>query len=136
MIDAKAYSLVADVVLVLHFAFVAFVVISLPLIGLGGWLGWSFVRNIWFRAAHLLAIAFVAAESLAGLTCPLTTWEHKLRLQAQEEPAYTGSFVQHWIHRAMFFEAPESVFTVIYVVFLAAVAASFWWVRPRFRPRT
>jgi hypothetical protein len=41
-----------------------------------------------------------------------------------------GSFVQHWLHRAMFFEASESTFTIFYILFFAAVASSLWLVKP------
>ena len=40
------------------------------------------MRNFWFRGSHLGAIAVVAAESLVGFVCPLTTWENRLRLLA------------------------------------------------------
>jgi len=49
--------LLADVVLVVHFAFVLFVVGGLALIWIGGAAGWQWVRGFWFRAAHLAAIA-------------------------------------------------------------------------------
>ena len=133
--NAPLYRLGADAVLLLHFAFVSFVVLTLPLIGLGGWRGWSFVRNPWFRVAHLLCIGWVAAESLGGVVCPLTSWENQLRFKAGGGAAYEGSFMQHWIHRVMFFEASESTFTVVYVGFLAAVLAAFWWVKPHWKNR-
>jgi hypothetical protein len=125
------HSLLADLVLIVHFAFVAFVVVGLLLVWLGWACRWQFVRNLWFRLVHLLAIGVVAAESLAGMVCPLTTWENQLRLLAGGGQRYEGSFVQHWLHRLMFFEASERTFTVLYLLFFAAVALSFWFVRPR-----
>jgi hypothetical protein len=125
------YSLLADLILILHFAFVAFVVVGLVLVWIGWQCGWSFVRNVWFRAAHLLAIAIVAAESLAGVVCPLTTWENDLRLLAGGGERYQGSFIQHWLHRVLFYDASERTFTVAYVLFFGAVLLSFWLVAPR-----
>jgi len=72
-------ALLADVVLVVHFAFVLFVVGGFALILAGAALGWRWVRNRTFRYSHLAAIVFVAAESLVGMACPLTHWEHVLR---------------------------------------------------------
>ena len=115
--------------LVVHFAFVAFVVLGLIVILLGGIRRWRFVRNFYFRAAHLAAIGCVVMESVAGVTCPLTTWENDLRLMAGGDQ-YAGSFVQHWIHRVMFFQASEATFTVIYVGFFLVVVLSFCLVRP------
>ncbi len=67
---------IADAVLVVHFAFVAFVIGGLALIWIGKTLRWGWVRNFWFRIAHLGAIAFVALEAVIGVACPLTVWEY------------------------------------------------------------
>jgi hypothetical protein len=132
---AGVYSLLADLILILHFAFVVFVVAGLLLVWVGWRCRWRFVRNFWFRLAHLLAIGVVAAESLAGMVCPLTTWENNLRLLAGRGGNYEGSFVQHWLHRLMFFDASESTFTIFYVLFFAAVGLSLWLVKPRWPTR-
>jgi len=130
----RLYLVLADLVLVLHATFVAFVVFGLVLIWIGRFRHWDFVRNFWFRVAHVAAIAIVAAESLVGLVCPLTTWEDRLRLLAGGEQRYEGSFIQHWLHRVMFFDVNERVFAMIYLAFFLAVALNFWIVPPR-RPR-
>ena len=118
-------SLLADVILVVHFAFVAFVVGGLALIWIGAAAGWQWVRNFWFRVAHLAAIAFVAIEAVVGVLCPLTVWEAALR-GAQAEK----SFVAQWVHRLLFYDFPEWVFTVLHVGFALLVAASWFLVRP------
>jgi len=115
----------ADLVLIAHFAFVLFVVGGLALIWIGAAAGWQWVRNLWFRVAHLAAIVFVAGEAIAGVWCPLTLWEAQLR-GAQAEK----SFVAHWIHRVMFYDFPEWVFTAAYVLFALVVVASWRFVRP------
>ncbi|MEY2407523.1 MAG: hypothetical protein QOF48_193 [Verrucomicrobiota bacterium] len=125
------YDLLADLVLVVHFAFVLFVLLGLIAIWVGGLLRWSWVRHFWFRLAHVLAIGIVVAESVGGMVCPLTTWEDKLRRLAGGGEFYGGSFVQYWVHRLMFFEASRSTFTIIYVTFFTTVLASFWFVKPR-----
>jgi len=123
-------SILADVVLIVHFAFVLFVVGGLATIWIGAAAGWSWVRGFRFRTAHLAAIAFVAAESLLGIWCPLTVWEDALRGRHEEK-----SFVARWIHRVMFYDVPEGFFTAAYLLFAAAVAATWWWVRPVGRRR-
>ncbi|MGH8706445.1 MAG: DUF2784 family protein, partial [Burkholderiales bacterium] len=60
----------ADALLVLHFAIVAFIVGGLILTWVGAGLAWAWVRNPWFRYLHLGAIAFVALEAVIGMTCP------------------------------------------------------------------
>jgi hypothetical protein len=128
---AQSYALLADAVLVLHFAFVLFVVAGLLLTWIGYFAGWKFVRNPWFRSAHLVAMAVVVAESLFGVICPLTKWEAALRLKAGEDPAYMGSFIQHWVHRVMFFEISERTFTMIYVAVFVLILLSLVVVPPR-----
>lgn len=121
-------AVLADIVLVVHFAFVAFVVGGLASIWIGAVLGWAWVRNFWFRAAHLGAIAFVAAEALLGIWCPLTIWEDDLRGVHAER-----SFVARWIHRVMFYDFPGWTFTFAYLLFTVVVAATWWWIRPKKR---
>lgn len=115
----------ADFILIVHFLFVAFVVGGLALIWIGAAAGWRWVRNFWFRAAHLAAIVFVAGEALAGVWCPLTVWEAALRGRDAEK-----NFVARWIHRVMFYDFPEWVFTCAYVLFALAVVATWFLVRP------
>jgi len=134
---ARGQALLADAILLLHFAFVLFVVGGLITIWIGYFARWNFVRNPWFRVAHLLAMGVVVAESVCGVICPLTTWEADLREKSGEIPRYAGSFVQHWVHRLMFFEVPERIFTLIYVAFLALILLSLVVVKPRaFRTRS
>lgn len=131
----RFYLMLADLVLMVHAAFVAFVIVGLLLIWIGWLRRWACVRNFWFRGAHLAAIGVVAAESLAGFLCPLTTWEDRLRLLAGGEQRYQESFVQHWLHRVMFFDLSENVFTIIYLAFFLAVALGLWLVPPRWPRR-
>jgi polyferredoxin len=122
------HALAADIILVIHFAFVLFVIGGLVLIWIGHAAGWQWVRNLRFRALHLAAIVFVAGEALLGVMCPLTIWEDALRGAAHDK-----SFVARWVHRLMFYSAPEWVFTALYVAFALLVAATLWWVPPQRR---
>ena len=125
------YRCLADAIAAIHFAYVAFVVVGMAAILLGIVFGWRFVRNFWFRGLHFLAIAVVAAESLAGVACPLTTWEYRLRTAAGES-ADQGAFVGRWIHRLMFVPAmPHWVFTTGYCLFALLVALTLLLAPPR-----
>jgi len=118
-------ALIADGILFVHFAFVLFVVGSLPLIWIGAGAGWRWVRRFRFRLAHLAAIAFVAGQSLLGMMCPLTVWEARLREREPER-----SFIAEWVHRLLYYDLPEPVFTTAYLLFAAAVAATLRLVPP------
>jgi len=130
------YRFLADLVVVVHFAYIAFVVVGFLLILLGIVLRWRWVRGFWFRVVHFAAIAVVAAEALGGVTCPLTTWEDDLRAAAGET-VHEGSFIGRWAHDVVFVEEdppPDWVFTLCYCLFAAAVLVTLWFAPPR-RPR-
>ena len=120
--------MLADGVLLLHFSFVLFVVAGALLIWAGIALDWRWVRNRPFRVAHLAAIGFVAVQSLLGLTCPLTLLEDHLR----GEQGGVG-FIARWLHRWLFYSAPEWVFAAVYIAFAALVALTYWRFPPRNR---
>jgi hypothetical protein len=124
------FLLAADLLLLGHVLFVAFVVIGLILILIGKLLDWAWVRKPWFRITHLAAIGIVVLQSWVGMICPLTTWEMALR-EKGGGAAYSGTFVSHWLESLLYFQAPAWVFTVCYTVFAGMVVASWFWVRPR-----
>ena len=124
------YQLLADIVLVLHFAVVLFVVGGLMAVLVGNWLGWRWVNNLWFRLAHLAAIGYVVVQSWFGITCPLTTLESWLREQAGL-PSYSESFIEHWVQDLLFYQAPFWIFALVYTVFGALVLLSWWFYPPR-----
>lgn len=128
------YPLLADAVLLVHFAVVLFVVGGLVVVVAGNRLGWRWVNGWWFRLVHLLAIAVVALQAWLGQHCPLTVLESWLRAQAGMA-GYDRSFVQHWIHRLMYYEAPLWVFALAYTAFAALVVLAWWRYPPSCRPR-
>jgi Protein of Unknown function (DUF2784) len=89
------YRLAADAVLLLHLAFVAFVV-------LGGFLVLRWRKLAW---AHLPAVAWGVLVEFSGWICPLTPLEIVLR-QAAGDAAYAGDFVEHYIVALLY---PESL---------------------------
>jgi len=123
------YLLAADALLLLHVLFVVFVVFGLAFIVVGKLRHWSWVRNAWFRLAHLAAIAVVVAQSWFGVICPLTTWEMALRREAGDA-VYSGTFVSHWLESILYYRAPAWVFAVCYTVFGTLVVFTWFWVRP------
>ena len=80
------FRLLADLTVVLHVAFVVFVI-------LGGVLVVRWPRVAW---VHLPAAAWGAWIEFAGWLCPLTPLENWLR-ERGGRPAYTSSFVERYI---------------------------------------
>jgi len=121
-LDAVQLLLLADIVLAAHAALALFLCFGLAAVLLGGPFHWAFVRNRKFRLTHLLGLAVVAGEALLGVTCPLTAFEHALRVAALT-PAYGQSFVAYWLGRMLFYDCDERVFAVAY---LAGLALTLW----------
>ena len=89
--DPATAGLLADLVVVIHLAFVAFAV------GGGLAVAWR-PRLAWL---HLPALAWAAAVMAFGWTCPLTPLEKRLRALAGETP-YEGGFVQRYLEPVLY----------------------------------
>lgn len=134
MPSAFPYRALADVVLVLHFGVVLFVVGGLVLVLLGNLRGWHWVNSMSFRVAHVAAIGVVVVQAWLGQVCALTSLESWLREQGGAT-GYPGSFVQYWVGRLIYYDAPVWVFAVIYTAFALLVLFSWWRFPPNRSPR-
>ncbi len=131
MLNTDTYRLLADLVLILHVSFVVFVVFGLIFILCGGLRGWKWIRNPWFRSAHLGAIALVVIQAWFGIICPLTILENHLREKAGAY-AYGGSFIAYWLHKALFFQVAPWIFGLCYTLF--GIAVIYSWIKYQPRP--
>jgi hypothetical protein len=128
--DDLPYLMLADLVLTLHFALVVFVVAGLVFVIIGNLRAWQWANAIGFRLAHLGAIVVVVAQAWLGVACPLTTLEMWLRAKAGAT-AYGGSFIEHWVQRLLYYDAPSWVFLLGYSLFALLVVAAWWYFPPR-----
>ena len=111
----------ADLVLVVHLAFVLFVV-------LGGLLALRWRRVAWIHAPVAL---YGAAIEFVGFICPLTPLEVWLRRRGGEA-GYEGGFVEHYVTAALYpsgltREVQIALGTVVLV--LNAIVYLVWWRR-------
>lgn len=128
------YRLLADFVLIVHTTFIAFVVVGLVMIVIGGVLGWRWVRSPFFRVLHVGCILFVVFEAWLDITCPLTTWENGLRRAAGQATYGEQGMIAHYLHAVIFFNpADPRIFIVAYSVFGLLVLATFFLVPVRWR---
>ncbi|GAA2380988.1 DUF2784 domain-containing protein [Dactylosporangium salmoneum] len=109
------YAALATTVLVLHFCFVAYIV-------LGGFLVWRWPWAFW---PHLAAAAWGLAVVTIPLTCPLTVLEHWARRQAGQAVSDRG-FVDTYIENVLYPERYTHVLQVLVgVVVVGSYAVAF-----------
>jgi hypothetical protein len=85
------YRALADLVLVVHLAFVLFVV-------LGGLLALRWPRVAW---VHVPVALYGALIEFAGFVCPLTPLENSLRRRGGEA-GYEGGFIEHYVTATLY----------------------------------
>jgi len=88
------YRVGADLIVILHFGFVLFVL-------LGGFLLIKWPRLMWL---HLPAVAWGAFVEFSGWICPLTPLENWLRAQAGDA-GYAGDFIAQCLSAILYPEA-------------------------------
>lgn len=84
-------AMLADAVLLLHAAFVVFVVAGAALVP-------RWPRVAWL---HLPAVAWGVTVEVTGWICPLTPLEDHLRRMAGQS-GYAGDFVGHWVQALLY----------------------------------
>jgi hypothetical protein len=105
----------ADVVLIVHFTFVAFVIA-------GGALVLRWPRLAWL---HVPAVFWGAVVEFAGWICPLTPLENGLRGAAGEAP-YAGDFVEHYLVALLYPQGLTRDLQLLFGLLVIAVNALFY----------
>jgi hypothetical protein len=113
--------LLADLVVVLHLAFILFA-------SLGGLLVFKWPRVAWVHAPAVVWGVFI---ELTGRVCPLTPIERSLREAAGQE-GYQGDFVEHYIIPIVY--PPALTFDIqvalgVFLLGLNAVIYAWLWRR-------
>jgi len=121
------YTLLADLLVGVHLAFVGFVIFGGLLVGRWPWVAWLQVpAGVWG----------VGIEWMGGI-CPLTPLENWLRSQVGETPYHSGFVVQYLLpvlYPAGLTRATQFVFGSAVVVINAVIYGRLWSRRRRDRP--
>jgi hypothetical protein len=80
------YRIVADLLVVVHFAFILFVIFG----------GLTVLKWHWMALVHLPVAAWGAIVELKSWVCPLTPWENKFRVLAGQD-GYNEGFIEHYL---------------------------------------
>jgi Protein of Unknown function (DUF2784) len=108
------YQLVVALVVVLHFAFIGYVVI-------GGFLALRWRRTIWL---HIAAVIWGIAIATKRVDCPLTWLERWARARADMAPLPPDGFIAHYITGVIY---PVGWVVGVRLISFAVVALS--WAR-------
>jgi hypothetical protein len=119
MLAVGTTALLADAVLLLHAAFIAWVMFG----------GLAVLRRPWLAWLHLPALAWGVGISLTGGICPLTPLEQQLRLAAGQA-SFEGGFIEHYLTAIIYPEgltrATQALLAVLLLAGNAAVYALVW----------
>lgn len=111
------YRLLADATLIVHFAFVVFVL-------LGGLLALRWPRAAWI---HVPVALYGAAIEFIGFICPLTPLELWFRRRGGEA-GYEGGFIEHYITAALYPTGLTREIQVVLGVGVLALNAGIYFV--------
>ena len=101
------YKLLADIILLIHFAFLLFTVFG----------GFLLIRWKWLWKLHLPTVVWGFLIQYFMWMCPLTTLEKYLRMQSGET-VYSESFIEHYISSILYPAISPTVHLVLGVTLL------------------
>ncbi len=110
------YRILADLVVILHFAFVIFAV-------LGGLLAF---RRLWAVWVHIPAVVWAVWIEFTGGICPLTPLENRFRMQGGEA-GYADSFIAHYLLPVLYPADLTRSVQIVLGAFALAVNLGIYW---------
>jgi len=126
-----SYKILADVIVVIHFLWIIFMIMGFVLTMAA--FRWKKLFDLfWLRTIHLAGIVFVATLGILGEYCPLTVWEAALRERHDPNAAYAGSFIVHLIEQVVYPNVSPMVVTLP-VIMMAVATLIIYVLRPPLR---
>lgn len=116
----NAAALLADLVMVVHFSFLAFVILGALVAR----------RRAWLRRLHLVALAYAVLNSTFRWVCPLTYLEGWLRSRAGQ-PVDERSFLARLLEPVIYADLPPGAVLAAAVLVLAGSLAAYYPLRRR-----
>lgn len=122
------YRILADLIMVIHLAWIIFMIWGFVLT-IRGFFYPKFFERWLFRTVHLLGILFVVTLEILGRYCPLTLWENALRTHYNPETDYPGSFIIKQIEQMIYPDVSPLV-VIIPTILLAAFTLAVFVLKP------
>ncbi len=110
------YSLLATLVMLVHFGFVIFVVLG----------GLVVLRWRWVMWLHLPVAVYGAVIEFLEYVCPLTPLENYLRRRAGQQ-GYTGGFVEHYLLSILYPDGLTKRIQIVLGLAVIAVNVTIYW---------
>ncbi len=113
------YRIAADLVIFVHFLWIAFVILGFPV--------FLYFNLPKWRVLHLVALIAMVVMQLTRTICPLTYLEAYLKSKGQSRRVYPGQFTIDTIEKLIYVEdlTLEKI-TYATIIFLAFVLLTFW----------
>ncbi|MEE9117672.1 MAG: DUF2784 domain-containing protein [Calditrichia bacterium] len=122
------YRILADLIMVIHLAWIIFMLWGFVLT-IRGFFYPKFFERWLFRTIHLLGIIFVVTLEILGKYCPLTLWENALRGHYNPETDYPGSFIIKHISQMIYPDVSPLV-VIIPTILVAAFTLTMFIFKP------
>jgi len=122
IIPDMPYAILADIVIVIHFLWIAFVILGFPF--------FLWVNSARWRLIHLAAVIAMVLMQVTRSICPLTYLEAWLKSEGRGAEVYSGKFIIETIERLIYVDSVTlEKITWATGAYLALILLSF-----RFRP--
>ena len=122
------YKIFADLIVVIHFAWILFMLAG-TILTLGGFFYKRFFDWWLFRTLHLCGIIYVGLLALLREYCPLTILENTVRAKYNPDLTYPGSFIVHYIEKLVYPDVNPSIILVP-TIFIAVFSVVVFIIKP------
>jgi hypothetical protein len=114
------YQIASDVVIAIHFLWIAFVILGFPVL--------LWLNNARWRLIHLAAVIWMVLMQVSRSICPLTYLEAWLKSEGHGTEVYSGKFIIETIERLIYVDnVTLEKITYATGAYLAIIFLSFWF---------
>lgn len=114
------YQFAADIVIVIHFLWIAFVILGFPV--------FLWLNSARWRLIHLAAVIWMVLMQVTRSICPLTYLEVWLKSEGREAEVYSGKFIIETLERLIYVDnVTLEKITCATGVYLTLIVLSFWF---------